>query len=56
MRAAHRSGPSWQVVSHRLPALLTDPGPLRRRAATRAPGRMARIVVTDLEAAVDAAR
>ncbi len=46
-----RFGLSWQVVPTRLYELVSDPDPLRARAATEAMLRMRRIVVADLEAA-----
>jgi predicted 3-demethylubiquinone-9 3-methyltransferase (glyoxalase superfamily) len=50
-----RYGLSWQVVPIRLYELVSDPDPVRSRAATEAMLRMRRIVVADLEAAADAA-
>lgn len=50
-----RFGLSWQVVPTRLYELVSDPDPLRARAASEAMLRMRRIVVADLEAAADAA-
>ncbi|ANH39199.1 3-demethylubiquinone-9 3-methyltransferase [Nocardioides dokdonensis FR1436] len=50
-----RFGLSWQVVPARLYELVADPDPARAQAATRAMLGMRRIVVTDLEAAADAA-
>ena len=50
-----RYGLSWQVVPTRLYELVSDPDPVRARAATEAMLRMRRIVVADLEAAADAA-
>lgn len=51
-----RFGLSWQIVPERLYELVTDADPARARAATHAMLGMRRIVVADLEAAVDAAR
>lgn len=50
-----RFGLSWQVVPTRLYELVSDPDPVRARAASDAMLRMRRIVVADLEAAVAAA-
>ena len=50
-----RFGLSWQVVPDRLYELVSDPDPLRARAASEAMLRMRRIVIADLEAAADAA-
>jgi predicted 3-demethylubiquinone-9 3-methyltransferase (glyoxalase superfamily) len=50
-----RFGLSWQVVPARLHDLLADPDPRRAEAASRALLGMRRIVVTELEAAADAA-
>jgi predicted 3-demethylubiquinone-9 3-methyltransferase (glyoxalase superfamily) len=50
-----RYGLSWQIVPARLYELVTDPDPSRAAAATQAMLGMRRIIVTDLEAAADAA-
>lgn len=50
-----RYGLSWQIVPSRLYELVSDPSPARSAAATQAMLGMRRIVVADLEAAVDAA-
>src|SRR4051794_27720467 len=50
-----RFGLSWQVVPRRLYELMEDADPARARAATEAMLRMRKIVVTELEAAADAA-
>ncbi|MDN4174013.1 VOC family protein [Nocardioides sp. SOB77] len=50
-----RFGLSWQVVPTRLYELVSDPDPARAQAAVQAMLGMRRIVVADLEAAVDAA-
>jgi predicted 3-demethylubiquinone-9 3-methyltransferase (glyoxalase superfamily) len=47
-----RFGLSWQVVPDRLTELLSDPDPARAEAATRAMLGMRKIVIADLEAAV----
>lgn len=49
-----RFGLSWQIVPTRLYELVSDPDPVRAAAATRAMLGMRRIVVADLESAVDA--
>jgi predicted 3-demethylubiquinone-9 3-methyltransferase (glyoxalase superfamily) len=49
-----RYGLWWQVVPTRLYDLVSDPDPVRARAATEAMLQMRRIVVADLEAAADA--
>lgn len=48
-----RFGLSWQIVPRRLHELTGDPDPARAAAATRAMLDMHRIVIADLEAAVD---
>ncbi len=48
-----RFGLSWQVVPRRLMELLGDPDPERARRATEAMLGMRRIVVAELEAAVE---
>lgn len=50
-----RFGLSWQVVPTRLYELLSDPDPARANAASQAMMGMQRILITDLEAAADAA-
>jgi predicted 3-demethylubiquinone-9 3-methyltransferase (glyoxalase superfamily) len=50
-----RFGLSWQIVPSRLFELVSDPDPARAEAATRAMLGMTRIVVAELEAAVEAA-
>jgi predicted 3-demethylubiquinone-9 3-methyltransferase (glyoxalase superfamily) len=50
-----RFGVSWQIVPTRLYELVSDPDPVRARAATEAMLRMRRIVIADLEAAAAAA-
>ena len=50
-----RFGVSWQIVPARLYELVSDPDPARADAATAAMLRMRRIVVSDIEAAADAA-
>jgi predicted 3-demethylubiquinone-9 3-methyltransferase (glyoxalase superfamily) len=50
-----RFGLSWQIVPKRLYELMEDPDPVRANAATEAMLRMRKIVVTELEAAADAA-
>ena len=49
-----RFGLSWQIVPDRLYELLSDPDPARAKAAAEAMLTMRRIVVADIEAAVDA--
>lgn len=49
-----RYGLSWQVVPKRLEELLSDPNPRRAKAATEAMLGMMKLVIADLEAAVDA--
>jgi predicted 3-demethylubiquinone-9 3-methyltransferase (glyoxalase superfamily) len=49
-----RFGLSWQIVPDRLVELISDPDPARAAAATRAMLGMQKIVIADLEAAVDA--
>ncbi|MFC5730565.1 MULTISPECIES: VOC family protein [Nocardioides] len=49
-----RFGLSWQIVPTRLYELVTDADPARAQAATKAMLGMRRIVVAELEAAVDA--
>jgi predicted 3-demethylubiquinone-9 3-methyltransferase (glyoxalase superfamily) len=46
---------SWQIVPDRLEELLSDPDPVRAEAAMRAMLGMQKIVIADLEAAVEAA-
>jgi predicted 3-demethylubiquinone-9 3-methyltransferase (glyoxalase superfamily) len=48
-------GLSWQIVPTRLMELLSDPNPARAQAAQAAMMGQQRIVVTELEAAADAA-
>ena len=48
-----RFGLSWQIVPRRLDELTADPDPARAAAATAAMLDMRRIVIADLEAAVD---
>lgn len=48
-----RFGLSWQVVPRRLNELTSDPDPARATAATKAMLGMHRIVIADLEAAVE---
>ena len=48
-------GLSWQIVPTRLYELVSDPDPLRARAATEAMFQMRKIVIADMEAAADAA-
>ena len=50
-----RFGVSWQIVPDRLFELLGDPDPARAAAATKAMLGMRKIVIADLEAAVDEA-
>jgi predicted 3-demethylubiquinone-9 3-methyltransferase (glyoxalase superfamily) len=50
-----RFGLSWQIVPRRLYELMEDPAPARANAATEAMLRMRKIVVSELEAAADAA-
>jgi predicted 3-demethylubiquinone-9 3-methyltransferase (glyoxalase superfamily) len=50
-----RFGLSWQIVPTRLYELVSDPDPVRARAAFEAMLRMRRIVIADLEAAAAAA-
>ena len=50
-----RFGLSWQIVPQRLYELMEDPDPVRATAATEAMLRMRKIVVSELEAAADAA-
>jgi predicted 3-demethylubiquinone-9 3-methyltransferase (glyoxalase superfamily) len=50
-----RFGISWQVTPRRLMELVQDPDPARAQAATQAMLTMRKIIVADLEAAVDAA-
>ena len=50
-----RFGVSWQIVPTRLYELVSDPDPVRARAASEAMLRMRRIVIVDLEAAAAAA-
>jgi predicted 3-demethylubiquinone-9 3-methyltransferase (glyoxalase superfamily) len=50
-----RFGVSWQIVPTRLYELVSDPDPVRARAASDAMLRMRRIVIADLEAAAAAA-
>ena len=50
-----RFGLSWQIVPSRLYELVSDPNPLRARAATEAMFQMRKIVIADMEAAADAA-
>ncbi len=47
-------GLSWQIVPTRLYELVSDPDPVRARAATEAMFSMRRIVIADMEAAADA--
>lgn len=49
-----RYGLSWQVTSERLYVLLNDDDPRRAAAATKAMLGMRKLVIADLEAAVDA--
>jgi predicted 3-demethylubiquinone-9 3-methyltransferase (glyoxalase superfamily) len=49
-----RFGLSWQIVPDRLMELVTDPDPARAVAATRAMLGMRKIVIAELENAVDA--
>lgn len=49
-----RFGLSWQIVPDRLNELIADPDPARATAATKAMLGMRKIVIADLEAAVDA--
>ena len=49
-----RFGLSWQIVPDRLVELLSDPDPARADAAMRAMLGMQKIVIADVEAAVDA--
>ena len=49
-----RFGLSWQIVPARLYELIGDPDPARAGAATEAMLKMRKIVVADLEAAVEA--
>ena len=44
---------SWQIVPERLYELIEDPDPARAAAATTAMLGMRKIVVADLDAAVD---
>ena len=50
-----RFGLSWQIVPERLYELVSDPDPVRAKAATEAMLGMRKIVVADLESAADAA-
>ena len=50
-----RFGLSWQIVPDRLFELLNDPDPARAVAATKAMLGMRKIVISELEAAADAA-
>lgn len=50
-----RFGLSWQVVPTRLYELISDPDPARAKAAAEAMFTMRRIVIADIEAAVEAA-
>lgn len=50
-----RFGLSWQVISDRLLELIADPDQARAAAATKAMLDMSKIVLADLEAAVDSA-
>jgi len=50
-----RFGLSWQIVPTRLYQLVSDPDPVRARAATEAMFGMRKIVIADMEAAADAA-
>ncbi len=50
-----RFGLSWQIVPKRLYELMEDPDPARANAATEAMLQMRKIVVSELEAAADAA-
>ena len=50
-----RFGLSWQIVPDRLEELLSHPDPVRAEAAMRAMLGMQKIVIADLEAAVEAA-
>ena len=50
-----RFGVSWQIVPDRLFELIGDPDPTRAAAATKAMLGMRKIVIADLEAAVDEA-
>lgn len=50
-----RWGVSWQVNPHRLGELLRDPDPRRASAAMDALTKQKKIVIAELEAAVDAA-
>lgn len=50
-----RYGLSWQVVSDALPALLSDPDPLRAHAAGQALMKMSKIDISALHEAADAA-
>ena len=49
-----RYGLSWQIVPQRLYELINDPDPARAMAATKAMLGMRKIVVADLQHAVDA--
>jgi predicted 3-demethylubiquinone-9 3-methyltransferase (glyoxalase superfamily) len=51
-----RFGLSWQVVPARLYELVSDPDPARARAASQAMLGQRKIVISELEAAADAAR
>ena len=48
-------GLCWQIVPTRLYELVSDPDPIRARAATEAMFEMRKIVIADLEAAANAA-
>ena len=48
-----RFGLSWQVVSRRLPALLTDPDPARAQRALQATMAMHKLDIAALEAAAN---
>ncbi len=50
-----RFGLSWQIVPQRLYELVSDPDPVRARAATDAMFTMRKIVIAELEAAANAA-
>jgi predicted 3-demethylubiquinone-9 3-methyltransferase (glyoxalase superfamily) len=50
-----RFGLSWQIVPERLYQLVSDPDPVRARAATESLFTMQKIVIDELEAAANAA-
>lgn len=50
-----RFGMAWQIVPTRLPELMGDPDPVISQAAMQSMMTMSKIVIADLEAAVEAA-